>query len=141
MDLAQVMDTFRQELSSHYQSVRITTVQTPEQMLREIKAINPDRLPGVILVLDLVQHLSPAGITEIQVSAVLVDRFTADSDARAIGVMRAADTLLTLYPPGGRHFGEDAWVHTTDAVAATPDPQYAAIAVGLTVKTEFAQKR
>lgn len=137
MDLAQVMETFRTELSAHYQSVRITTVQTQEQMLREIRAINPDRLPGVILVLDLVQHLSPAGITEIQVSAVLVDRYTADSDARALGVMRAADTLLALYPPSGRQFGADAWVCSTDAVAATPDSHYAAIAVGLTVKAGF----
>ena len=137
MELAQVMETFRQELSTHYRTVRIAAVQTPEQMLREIKAINPDRLPGVILVLDQVQHLSPTGVTEIQVSAVIIDRFTADSDSRAIGVLRAADTLLTLYPPTGRNFGNGAWVFPTDAVAATPDSQYAAIAVGLTVKTGF----
>ena len=137
MELAQVMETFRQELSTHYRTVRIAAVQTPEQMLREMKAINPDRLPGVILVLDQVQHLSPMGITEIQVSAVIVDRFTADSDSRAIGVLRAADTLLTLYPPTGRNFGNGAWVCPTDAVAATPDSQYAAIAVGLTVKAGF----
>ena len=137
MDLAKIMEAVQQELSSQYRSVRITTVQTPEQLFREIKSINPDRLPGVILILDQVQNLSPAGITEVQVSAVIVDRFTADSDSRAVNVLRAADTLLTLYPPAGRQFGADAWVCPTDAVAATPDPQYAAIAVGLTVKQGF----
>lgn len=134
--LHEIAESLREELAGHYQTVRVSSVQTPEQFLKEIKALNPERLPGVVVIFDDLSVDSGAGVEEYRFTLVVVDRFVAGSDERALSVFRAGEALLDLFPSDGRELG-GAFVHPTDCVAASPDAQYAALALGITCKQGF----
>ena len=50
--LPAIASALKSELEDHFATVRISAVLTREQFLRELKAVNPDKLPGVIIVFD-----------------------------------------------------------------------------------------
>ena len=136
MKLDEIADALATELRKKFSTVRITTVQAPEQFMQELKAINPERLPGVIVVVDGASVNSGDGVEEFRFTLVAVDRFRAASDARALGVLKTAAELMTLFPSEGRYLGA-VFVHSTDLDAATPDPEYAALALGIVCKQGF----
>ena len=136
MTAYEIADALAAELRKKFSTVRISAVQAPEQFMQELKAINPDKLPGVIIVFDGSSVNSADGVEEYRFTLVAVDRFYASSDARALGVLKTAAEAMALFPSDGRQLGT-VFVHPTDVTAATPDPQYSALALGIVCKQGF----
>lgn len=134
--LHEIAEALRMELVGHFQTVRISSVQTPEQFTKELKALNPEKLPGVVIVFDNLSFISEEAVEECRFTLVVVDKFIAGSDERALSVFRAGADLLELFPSDGRCIG-DVFVHPIDCVAASPDAQFAALALGINCKQAF----
>lgn len=88
-------------LEEHFQTVRITAVQSYEQLLAELEAIHPDRLPGVLIVYKSSQFTEQNRVRESTAPLVLIDRFTAGSDEKALSAFQASEALLELFPATG----------------------------------------
>lgn len=131
--LHEIASALKTELEDHYQTVRVSAIQTQEQFTRELKAINPDKLPGVIIVFDNMT-LGSERIQECHFTLVVVDKFSAASDAKALSVFQAAANLLDYFPVTGRVLATGVYVCPTDCIAASPDAQFAALALGLLCK-------
>jgi len=97
-----------------------------------LKAINPDKLPGVLIVFDNFAFTATSTVREIRVTLVLLDRFLAKSDDKALSLFQAAETLLSLFPPEGRDL-DGVFVRPEDCFAASPQADYAAMALGLII--------
>lgn len=120
-------------LGGTFRTVRLTAMQTVEQFAQELRAINPERLPGVIVAYDGGTFCGENTMLESRFTLVVVDRFKADSDDRVLSLFQAAETLLTLFPPDGlSHQG--VFYLPEDCTAATPDRQYACLAIGIVAK-------
>lgn len=114
-----------------FATVRFTTVQMPEQFLVEVRAIGRERLPGVLVVYDGTTIAD--GVREDQVTLVLVDRFRADSDDRALSVLEATENLLSLFPADGQDL-DGVWTFPRDCQIASPDRDFAALALGVSMR-------
>ena len=124
------------ELEKHFDTVRITAIQTQDQLLQEIRAINPEKLPGVIIVFDDMLLDSSTGIQEQHFTLVAVAKFVAASSEKALAAFSCVDKLLELFPADGKKF-DKMFVVPTDCVAASPAANYAAFALGITAKKGF----
>ena len=133
MTLDDIAEELRRELGKHFATVRVSAVQTPEQFMTELEAITPDKLPGVIIVFDNFNNDSADAIEEYRFTLVAVDRFYAAADERARRILKTAAEVMSLFPSDGRQLGT-VYVHPTDCSAATVDPQYAALALGIVCK-------
>ena len=120
-------------LADHFQTVRISALQTSDQLLREIRAINPERLPGVIVVFDSWNFDGMSMTNTAHLTLVLVDQFRAGSDDRALSAFEAASDLAALFPPDRKEIN-GTYFYPTDCVAASPDSGYAVIAAGIEIK-------
>lgn len=114
-------------------NVRISSMQNTGHFLSELKAVNPDKLPLVIIVFDGVDFNGETVCAETRLSLILVDKFRADSDERAMKLYHTAADLMDNFPILGRKFGE-AFVTPEDVQAASVDPNYAAIVLGLRIQ-------
>lgn len=117
-------------LEKKFRTVRVSSMQTSEQFLRELKVVNRENLPGVIIVFDGLNNLSETATGEINLTLVLIDRFKAGSDERALSLYRAAGELLELFPPDGMDL-DGVHVHPVDLIVASPDPELAALGLGI----------
>lgn len=131
--LNEIAGDLRDLLSSKFQTVRISASQTSGQLLKEIRAINPEKLPGVIIVLNNLKFNGSAMTSTMAVKLILADQFRSGSDERALSVLQAGSSLLDLFPADGREIN-GVWYYPADCIAASPDAQYAALAVGLEIK-------
>ena len=128
--LDDIAEALRVDLGEVYPTVRVTAVQTPEQFIQEIRAINPDRLPGVVIVFDGYTSAAREGSEEYRFTLVVIDRFVAGSGERARSVFKAGADLIDRFPRRGRKLG-GVFIVPTDVAAASPDPNYAALALGI----------
>ena len=131
--LNEIATDLRGVLTEYFRTVRISAVQTSEQLLKEIKAINPEKLPGVIIIFDNLNFEGMAMTNTGRVTLVLIDQFRSGSDERALSLFQAGSSLMTLFPADGKEIN-GVYYYPLDCVAASPDSQYAALAVGLEVK-------
>jgi len=131
--LNEIATDLRGVLVEYFRTVRISAVQTSDQLLKEIKAINPEKLPGVIIVFDSLNFEGMAMTNTGRVTLVLIDQFRSGSDERALSLFQAGSSLMTLFPADGKEIN-GVYYYPLDCVAASPDSQYAALAVGLEVK-------
>ena len=131
--LNEIASDLRGVLTEYFRMVRISSLQNNEQLLKEIKAINPEKLPGVIIVFDSLKFDGTAMTNTAKVKLVLIDQFRSGSDERALSLFQAGSGLMTLFPADGKEIN-GVWYYPLDCVSATPDSQYAALAVGLEVK-------
>lgn len=120
-------------LSNDFETVRISALQSSDQLLKEIQAINPEKLPGVIIVFDGLEFDGEAFTNTAKFTLILIDRFKAGSDDRALSVQNAAGRLMLLFPAEGREIN-CVWYYPDDCVTASPDPHTAAVAVGISAK-------
>ena len=130
------VDALQNELSGHFETVRISTVQTQDQLLQEIRAINPEKLPGIIIVFDDMLLNSSDSIQEHHFNLVVVAKFTAASSEKAIRAFSCVDRLLEIFPADGKII-DKMFVIPTDCIAASPATNYAAFALGITAKKGF----
>lgn len=135
-NIKQIISDLAEYIGEDFATVRVTAIQNQEQFLREIKAINPDKLPGVIIVFDNLIYQSQDATKEMSLTLVLVDKFQASSSNKAMSLYAAADKLLELFPDDGLVLGE-TFIIPTDCAAASPDAQFAALALGITCKQSF----
>ena len=131
--LNEIATDLRGVLTEYFRTVRISAVQTSDQLLKEIKAINPEKLPGVIIVFDNLNFEGMAMTNTGRVTLVLIDQFRSGSDERALSLFQAGSSLMTLFPADGKEIN-GVYYYPLDCVAASPDSQYAALAIGLEVK-------
>lgn len=132
MKLHEIAQELRELLGEHFRTVRVTAIQNVDQFLAEVAAINPDKLPGVLIVFDNFQFVATGTIREDRITLVLLDRFRKDSDDRALGLFEEAEKLLELFPPEGWTLG-DVFVRPEDCIASSPKADFAALALGLIV--------
>jgi hypothetical protein len=131
--LNEIAADLRDLLGTKFQTVRISAMQNPGQLIQEIKAINPEKLPGVIVAFESLKFNGTSMTNTERIKLILVDQFRAAADQRALSVFQAAGSLLELFPADGREIN-GVWYYPADCAAASPDPQFAALAVGLEVK-------
>lgn len=131
--LNEIAADLRDLLGTKFQTVRISAMQNSDQLIKEIKAINPEKLPGVIVAFEGIEFDGMAFTNTSSLTLVLVDQFRAAADQRALSVFQAAGTLLDLFPADGREIN-GVWYYPAGCVAASPDSQFAALAVGLEIK-------
>jgi hypothetical protein len=131
--LNEIATDLRGVLTEYFRTVRISAVQTSDQLLKEIKAINPEKLPGVIIIFDNLNFEGMAMTNTGRVTLVLIDQFRSGSDERALSLFQAGSSLMTLFPADGKEIN-GVYYYPLDCVAASPDSQYAALAIGLEVK-------
>ena len=120
-------------LSAGFQTVRISVSQSPAQLLSEIRAINPDSLPGVIIAFDSLNYQGMSMTVVCRVKLILIDQFRSGSDQRALSALQAASGLMAFFPADGKEIN-GVYYYPQDCVSASPDPQFAAIAIGLEIK-------
>ena len=131
--LNEIASDLRTLLAPEFQTVRISSLQSGDQLLREIKAINPEKLPGVIIVFDSLNFEGMAMTNTAHLTLVLVDQFRAGSDERAMSVFKAASDLAALFPPDGKEIN-GTYFYPADCVASGIDSDHAVIAVGIEIK-------
>ena len=131
--LNEIAGDLRDLLLTKFLVVRISSLQTAEQLLKEIKSIHPDRLPAVIIVFDSLNYEGMNMTSTEHMTLILVDQFRAGSDERALSVFQAGAALMDLFPADGREIN-GVWYYPVDCVASSPDAQYAALAVGVEIK-------
>ena len=120
-------------LASGFQTVRISVSQSPAQLLSEIRAINPDSLPGVVIAFDSLDYQGMSMTVVCRVKLILIDQFRAGSDQRALSALQAGSSLMTLFPADGKEIN-GVWYYPAGCATVSPDPQYAALAFTIEVK-------
>ena len=131
--LNEIVTDLKNLLTPDFQTVRISALQNSDQLLKEIQAINPDRLPAVIIVFDGLEYDGDAFTNTAQFTLILIDQFKAGSDDRALSVQNAAGTLMQLFPADGREIN-GVWYYPDDCVTASPDSHVTAVAIGISAK-------
>ena len=131
--LNEIAADLRDLLGTKFQTVRISAMQNSDQLIKEIKAINPEKLPGVIIAFESLKFNGTGMTNTERIKLVLVDQFRAAADQRALSVFQTAGSLLDLFPADGREIN-GVYYYPLDCVAASPDSQFAALSVGLEIK-------
>jgi len=131
--LNDIATDLKTRLNTVFSDVRISAVQTGEQMLQELSALSVQKLPAVLIVFESCIFYAENTLRESKISLVLIDRFKAGSDSRATSVLQSAESLITLFPPDGITVN-DVFYIPSDCQTATPDPQFACLGLRLTVR-------
>lgn len=131
--LSGLFTALQELLQEHFRTVRLSMVQNAEQFAQELKALNADKLPGVIIVFDTNIFHPFEGIEETQLTLVLVNSFVAGSSEKAFSLLKETEKLLALFPADGRNIA-NYHCYPADCVTATPDSRFAALALGITCK-------
>ncbi len=131
--LNEIAGDLRDLLLTKFQTVRISALQTSDQLLEEIQAVNPEKLPCVIIGFDNLKFDGSSMTNTLKLKLILTDQFRSGSDERALSVFQAGSGLLELFPADGREIN-GVWYYPVDCIAASPDAQYAALSIGLEIK-------
>ena len=129
-DLADIAGDIRDRLAGNFSTVRFSTAESSPQLLNELRAISENRLPAIVIVIDS-GSLSENRLKEsLKITLVLIDRFVAGSDDKALSVWRSLAKLRAAFPPvaveiNGVHYLPSQFY------AASGDPKYACFALEL----------
>ena len=121
------------ELQEVFSTVRICAVQNPEQFLTEIRAINPEKLPAVLIVFDGFAFTAESTVREDRLTLVVLDEFRSASDERALELFKLPGKIMEILPPDGRDLN-GVWIHPEDCTAGSTVIDYAVLAIGLVCK-------
>ena len=133
ISLEKIATDIAAELQEVISTVRICAVQTPEQFLAEIRAINPEKLPAVLIVFDGFAFAAESSIREDRFTLVILDEFRNASDERALELFKLPGRVLELFPPDGRDLN-GVWIYPEDCSAGSTVSDYAVLAVGVVCK-------
>ena len=131
--MEELFTSLEELLKEHFESVRLTMVQNVEQFAQEVKAVNVNKLPAVLVIFDTHLFQSFEGIEETQLTVVLIDSFASGSREKVLSMLEKMGVLLSLFPADGRKIAS-YHCYPTDVVTATPDPRFAALALGISCK-------
>ena len=133
ISLERIATDIAAELQEVFSTVRICAVQTPEQFLTEIRAINPEKLPAVLIVFDGFAFTAESTVREDRLTLVVLDEFRSASDERALELFKLPGKIMEILPPDGRNLN-DVWIHPEDCTAGSTVIDYAVLAIGLVCK-------
>ena len=133
ISLERIATDIAAELQEVFSSVRICAVQTPEQFLTEIRAINPEKLPAVLIVFDGFAFTAESTVREDRLTLVVLDEFRSASDERALELFKLPGKIMEILPPDGRDLN-GVWIHPEDCTAGSTVIDYAVLAIGLVCK-------
>lgn len=133
--LDEIASDLKAVLAEKFRTVRVTAVQNYDQLMLEIGAVSPERMPAVIIAFERYDLTDENTIRELKVSLVLIDRYRAAAEDRALSALAAADTLLELFPPEGRNLGEGSvFAIPEDCTVVGQDKNWLCFDLGLTLK-------
>ncbi|GEM_PF-4309834 len=130
--ISQIADDVQARLTSNgFPTVRLSTAAISAQLINELKAISAGKLPAVIVVIGDIVYDETVRKQSINITLVLIDRFIAGSDERAISVLTSLETLMASFPPDTIAISE---VHyrMRNAYAASGDPNF--VCFGLAIE-------
>ena len=129
--ISEIAQDIRDHLTSGgFGLVRLSQSAASPQLLTEIRALPANRLPAVVIVVDSGQFDEHVRSRSIGITLVLVDKFVAGSDERALSVWSALDNLQRLFPPDSIELAGVNYL-PRQFYMATADPQYVSIALQL----------
>ena len=101
LKLNEIASELRTLLLPEFLTVRIASGRDPGQVGFELQAMHPDRLPGVIVAFDRFGMTDGGVVRESRFSLILVDRFIAGNEAKALSLFAGCERLYGLFPPHG----------------------------------------
>ena len=120
-------------------TVRVSALQTPGQLLKEIEAINANSLPAIIIVFDGMKYNPDEVCAEADFSLVFVERFAVFSDERVANIMEGINVIVNAFPVHGRTI-HGLYFLPIDIQPVAVDPLYVSFAFGLKVKASLFPK-
>lgn len=133
ISLERIASDIAAELQEVFSTVRICAVQTPEQFLAEIQAINPEKLPASLIIFDNMLFTAESTIREDHLTLVMLDEFRSASDERAVELFKLPGKIMKIFPPEGRDLN-GVWIAPEDCSAASTVIDYAVLAIGVVCK-------
>ena len=133
ISLEKIATDIAAELQEIFSTVRICAVQNPEQFFTEIRAINPEKLPAVLIVFDGFAFTAESTVREDRLTLVVLDEFRSASDERALELFKLPGKIMEILPPDGRDLN-GVWIHPEDCTAGSTVIDYAVLAIGLVCK-------
>ena len=133
ISLERIATDIAAELQEVFPTVRICAVQNPEQFLTEIRAINPEKLPAVLIVFDGFAFTAESTVREDRLTLVVLDEFRCASDERALELFKLPGKIMEILPSDGRDLN-GVWIHPEDCTAGSTVIDYAVLAIGLVCK-------
>ena len=131
--LDEIADDLSQIIKTKFQAVRLSGMQTGEQFLKELAPLNPATLPAVIIAFRAAAFDNGNAVRSDMLELVMVDRFRASSNDRALGIFRRYEDLLDLFPPEGRN-ENDVWYYPVETSLIPAADAYVCIALQLKVQ-------
>ena len=125
--LSEILSDVRERVSRKFSTVRISTMEVSGQLLLELKALNESRLPAVVVILNSGQDTDNVRKEVLSLTLVLIDRFVAGSDEKALSALNSLQRLRDLFP---RDVTTLNGVHYCPVrfYACSTDPKYACFA-------------
>ena len=102
LKLNEIASELRALLLPEFLTVRISAGRDSGQVGFELQSMHPDRLPGVIVAFDRFGMTDGGVVRESRFSLILVDRFIAGNEAKALSLFEGCERLCGLFPPHGR---------------------------------------
>lgn len=126
-NLQEIAEDIRSLLAETFRTIRFSTAEMTPQLLSEIKAMNESRLPAVVIVFGSGQIVENARKQMLKLTLVLIDRFVAGSDERAISAWTSLQTLMNLFPADVTEMNGVFYL-PVQFYNASGDPKYACFA-------------
>lgn len=97
-NLQEIAEDVRAHLAETFRTIRFSSAGTTAQLLAEVDAVNESSLPAVVILIDRGQVVDHARKQQLKLKLVLVGRFAAGSDERAISAWASLQALMNLFP-------------------------------------------
>lgn len=133
--MIELIEKIKSDLGKTFKTVRVTSVQTSEQFILESKAVNPEKMPAVFIVFDSGNYTQNC-LCEYHFSLVIIGKFSAGSEEKALRIFHSLDELFKIFPVDGKRIG-DFFIFPEDCIASSPDSMFNAVAVGFVCKKGF----
>jgi len=128
--LDEIAGDIKARIADEFPTVRFSTAGNSPQLINEIKAMSEAKLPAVVIVIDAGEVTDSKRKEVLNITLVLIDRFIAGSDERALSVWRNLARLRTLFPPDVTEINNVYYLPNRFYTAAG-DPRYASFALEL----------
>ena len=128
--LDEIAGDIRTRLGTNFPTIRFSTAETSPQLINEIKAMSESRLPAVVAVLGSGEILDNARHQSLKITLVLIDRFVAGSDDKAVSAWINLQTLMDLFPADVTEINGVFYI-PRQFYAASGDPKYSCFAFEL----------
>jgi len=134
LGLNEIFKELKGLLSPHFKTVRMTALPVNEQLTNELMAINPDNLPAVLVVYKRGEFTHQNAVRDNIVSLVIIDRYRAGDDERALGAFEVLEKAIGVFIPYGRQTDSGTVYLPLDCGTVSVDPSYACFELSLAVK-------